>query len=195
MLTRHGLQERGLLVAQRDKFLSSALKIIQILQRDGRHPVLAYGTLLGAVREGGLIEHDDDVDLLCCVNAFDAETARVAMCELLASLNAAGMQAKFPDKNTINLHVYDPDNAVLIDLFPYWIIDASAYLYMENMIVRPIDRAILDETDVIQMYGKSFPVPRRYEDFLEERYGDSWRVPIRYFEWPWPLMKEHGDAE
>ncbi len=43
--------------------LSSIDTVLEALRRCGMDAFLAYGTLLGAVREGGLIGHDSDADL------------------------------------------------------------------------------------------------------------------------------------
>ena len=46
-----------------EPLLDAVEEVLHALRRAGVEPFLAYGTLLGAVRQGGLIGHDSDADL------------------------------------------------------------------------------------------------------------------------------------
>lgn len=190
MLTRHGLQRQGKLVSHRDAFLAAAAKAIQVLEADGREPVLAYGTLLGAVRSGEFIAHDDDLDLLCRVPAHDEASARREMERLVEWLNGQGFLAKFSSPSALNVHAIDRANGALIDIFPFWQVGDQVYLHMERMAIRGIDASLLTGRGEVSLHGRTYPAPSQREGFLQARYGDSWRTPLVHFEWPWALQDD-----
>lgn len=187
--SRHGLQKQGRLIAKKDLFIDAARRVIHILEKEGLSPILAYGTLLGAVRDDGFIPHDDDLDILCRVEAYDFESARLVMVELGKLLESADFVVIVPNDTSLNIHVKDELNDIVIDLFPYWDDGIEAYLHMEHMRIRAIPLNSLIPRKQILLYGQMFPIPVHYENFLVNRYGVDWTVSRRYFEWPWSISE------
>ena len=77
----------------------------------------------------------------------------------------------------------------MVDVFPYWIEDNQAQLHMENMKIRGISPSIFDGRKTISLYGEEFDIPAKPEAFLEERYGEDWKVSNRFHEWPWKIKQ------
>lgn len=190
MFTRHGLQKQGKLISRKEAFTEAAQKVVALLEQYNFQPILAYGTLLGAVRDNGFIAHDDDLDLLCRIDAYDFDSARQVMRSLIELFKRSDFNVNFSSENSLNLHIQDKSNGALIDLFPYWVNNGSIFLHMENMKIRGIPEHVLSTRSTINLYGTDFPVPIEYKSFLEERYGINWCTPMRYFEWPWSLVRE-----
>lgn len=190
MITRHGLQPEGKLRSNRAAFLQAANNAISILEKAGLKPSLAYGTLLGAARDGDLIAHDDDLDLLCEIKASSFATARTEMLGLMQGLSNNGFVCNFSTSNALNVHAYSTATGVLIDIFPYWTEGEFAFLHMERMNIRSIDARILSERTSMNLCDISFPAFAEWRKFLAERYGPTWETPQVYFEWPWTLVEE-----
>ncbi len=95
MFTRHGLQRQGKLLTRKEAFVDAAQKVVALLEQHNFQPILAYGTLLGAVRENGFISHDDDLDLLCRVDAHDFDSARQAMKSLIDLFTRSNFNVNF----------------------------------------------------------------------------------------------------
>lgn len=58
--------------AVQNRLMEMAKSTIDILERHGFHYMIAFGTLLGAVRHGGFIPWDDDLDFFLFDEEYDA---------------------------------------------------------------------------------------------------------------------------
>lgn len=190
MLTRHGLKPEGVLRREPDKFVSHMEAVIAALRKLDREPVLAYGTLLGAVREADFIAHDDDIDLLYRSHRANRSEVESELHELKDALKAHGFRVVNLLPNSLNMHVIDPRNSAVMDVFPCWEENGKLQMHMESMKVRGIDPAIVYPAGEVEFLGRRLPAPARPADYLEERYGPGWNVSDQFFEWPWPLKDE-----
>ena len=189
MLTRHGVKREGMLRQEPARFLRHMMAVIESLMRMGRDPALAYGTLLGAVRDRNFIAHDDDVDLLYRSNRSSRPEVEAELLEIKQQLRANGFRVVDLLPNSLNMHVISPENGAVMDIFPCWLEDGKLQMHMEGMKVRGIDPDIVFPTGSIDFLGEQVPIPARPDSYLEERYGPGWREPDQFFEWPWPLKE------
>ena len=185
--TKHGVASAGMLVTNASKALHAIGEIIRFLSEHGLNPCLAYGTLLGGVREQGFIPHDDDIDLLVeypesVTSLEEAFNFRNQLLKLL-STNEYSTYAEA----TAVLHLVHKGTGIMVDIFPYWKVDGNVHLYMEKMKLKAIDGAILDGRAQASLHEHSFPAPAKPEQFLCERYGENWEVSDKFHEWPWHI--------
>jgi hypothetical protein len=144
----------------------------------GRDLFVSYGTLLGLVREGGLISHDDDIDAMFLLHSTNAEAAGRELVQVAAELEQKGqnIQAVFPGGN---FHWIAP-SGIMLDIFGCWIGDGKVNGYMFSFdgsrsdILPVMERRLGDVT---------VSVPAAPEKFLTGFYGADWRVPNPHFQW------------
>jgi LicD family len=191
IITRHGIHH-SYLMQHKNLFLDGAEKLIQTLQGMQYQPMLAYGTLLGAVRNQSLIPHDDDMDLILACRATDRPAVEREMTALAGQLQAIGYRVVQLLPESLNMRAYDGSIGVEFDIFPCWRSnDNEIFLHMEKMNIRAIPENIVHPPGTVTLHGRSMPAPADPTAFLTERYGPSWTTPDQFFEWPWPLSATH----
>ncbi len=193
--TKHGVARKGCLVDDIPAVMSTLSEVMAMLEDMELQPCLAYGTLLGAQRDKAFISHDDDVDILVRLSEeqISEYRARQLRDDIIKSLPQDKYRIDYGQQHNLNIHLYSKKTGVMIDIFPYWVSGDKAYLHMENMTIRGIDKNIFDGRKKLELYGKELPAPQKIEDFLFERYGSGWTISDKFHEWPWKL-KEEGSA-
>ncbi|MGQ0463765.1 MAG: methyltransferase domain-containing protein [Sporichthyaceae bacterium] len=152
-----------------------------------------YGSLLGAVREGGFIGHDDDFDVAAIVDASTGPEAIEQLKKLAFALIDAGYDV---EGRRTAVHVHHRDNPKLrIDIF---------HLYFDAAGVLQFAFGVAGNKDVTkeswqglaeQTFGpSSVLVPVNGEAMCETVYGDGWRVPNPGFNWDTDRSKRARDA-
>lgn len=124
---------------------------------------LIYGTLLGAVREGNFIEHDEDTDL------FALEEEREKILDSLFRLREYGLEVGRYEAEILSIMKDDE----YIDI----------YFFKKNIFGKRvangslIDSKYLEELEDLDFLGKTFKVPKNPKELLEIIYGKNWRIP------------------
>lgn len=148
------------------------------LTRLGLTTFLNSGTLLGAVREGDFIRHDDDIDLAVVLNATSTETAAAEFLKIGHDLRRAGLLAP-PEEQTPGSWKLPSIRGVHIDLFPAWF-DTGGRLS-----VYPYSAAQLSRQDLLPLKPwantRHLAIPRSPDAVLTANYGKDWRIPDPYF--------------
>lgn len=141
---------------------------------------LNSGTLLGAVREGRFIDHDDDVDIAVVMPATNAVEAAQQWVAGIRTLVERGL-VKSTERRNLAAFKLGSTIGVNIDVFPAWIEEDRVYLYPHTS--GELSREDLLPLAVCKTTG--LPVPRNAEAMLEVNYGAGWRLPDPGFSFPW----------
>lgn len=143
---------------------------------------LMYGTLLGAVREGGYISHDADFDSAYISRHQTGPEAAEELVDIALSLREAGL---IVDMRERLLHVHDPEKRnYRIDLFHLffdedgllrfpWGVAGTSQLRQEDW----------RGTRLIEFSGGTGLIPVNAEQVVAHVYGDDWRQPKPGFNW------------
>ncbi|MBX0299023.1 LicD family protein [Cryobacterium sp. 1639] len=159
-----------------DGLLRHTRQVIAQITEFGLRPWLMGGTLLGAVRTGELLPHDDDADLgyvSAHTNPVDAALESFALQRFLEAAghtvirySATQMQILFHTGPGAGFHV-----------------DVFGGFYRDDMFMQPfhvraaLPKAIFTDLAPITLADWEFPAPNPPEPWLEANYGTGWRVP------------------
>lgn len=161
---------------------------------------LAYGSLLGAVREGRVIGHDNDVDLAYYSrHTHPADVLRESF-TVQRRLHALGWEtsrrsggflhvrrAAGPDAGTDD----DPGHPKL-DLFTAY--HCEGWFAMERWVRGRLPVEAVLPLGEVSLEGRRLPAPRDAEAVLAVTYGDGWRVPDPAFAFDLPAAARARSA-
>lgn len=186
VLSRHGMVDDGGLRRRSTEYLDTIERASALLGGLGFPTMLAYGTLLGAVRDKDFLAHDDDVDVMIPLDVPDRDHAEPVLERLRSDLRSAGWRVSQPNSYT-NFHLRDPSTGLHVDVFPLFVDGERTTLHMEKMQLRPIPTAVVMPPTSLVFRGRELLGPADPEAFLAERYGAGWSVADPYYDWPWRL--------
>lgn len=155
------------------------------LQKAGIQPFLAYGTLLGAVRNGRLIGHDSDADLgYVSEHEHPADVIRESF-RVQRALVEMGYQITRYSAAAFKVDVVESDGVVRgLDVFGGFMRDG--HLHLMGEIRTPFRREWVTPLGTATLEGREFPVPADTDRFLTATYGRNWRVPDPAFHFATP---------
>lgn len=147
---------------------------------------LVYGTLLGYIRENGILKHDFDFDVGIWYKDYSKDF------ENLLKNNGFNLKHQFtalPDYDAFE-QTYEK-NGVTIDVFYHyensekiWTHVFYKELFDEGSLfrIRKLDYP-KDSLKQVVFLGKECFIPNNAEIYLEEIYGKNWRIPDQHFDW------------
>jgi SAM-dependent methyltransferase len=159
--------------------------VVDVVGELGVKAFLAYGTLLGAVREGQFLGHDSDADL----GYVSAHTAPVDVIResfrLQRELTDRGFVTHRYSGLAFQIDVEEADGSKRgLDLFGGFLSGEGDVrrLYLMGEVGQDFQESWLHPLGSASLAGAEFPVPARPEKLLEAMYGPSWRVPDPAFQ-------------
>lgn len=159
--------------------------VLNALAGTGLKPFLAYGTLLGAVREGAVLGHDSDADVGYVsefTNPVDVigESFRVQR-----EINKLGWRTSRYSGGAFKIEIPEEDGVIRgLDVFGGFMDDRRLYLMGEVGV--DFEPEWLHPLGSCSLEGRSMPVPARPEKLLEAMYGGGWRVPDPAYQFSTP---------
>jgi hypothetical protein len=165
--------------------LNAVQEVIDALGKAGVEAFLAYGTLLGAVREGRLLGHDSDADLgYVSRHSAPVDVMRESF-RLQARLAEMGYQTQRYSGAAFKVKVAEADGSIRgLDVFGGFL--REGLLYLMGEIRTPFHEEWIFPLGRAQLEGRSFPVPADPDRLLAATYGTQWRTPDPAFHFETP---------
>ncbi|MCH1866468.1 hypothetical protein [Nocardioides sp. CFH 31398] len=159
-----------------EQLLDHLEQAVEALRKAGAEPFVAYGTLLGAVREGRVLGHDSDADLAYVSTARHPVDVTIESYRLQRALVEQGMSTiRYSGANFKVLFPELDGNVRGIDVFSGFLDGPTLYLMGEIGV--PMAEADIRPLSTATLNGRVVPTPARPEALLEATYGEGWRVP------------------
>ena len=159
-----------------EPLLDAIEEVLGALHRAGVRAFLAYGTALGAVRDGGLIGHDSDADLgYVSTHDHPVDVIRESF-RIQRTLTDMGYRVTRYSAIALKVHVLESDGLDRgLDVFGGFMRDGLLYLMGE--IATPFEEEWIYPLGTASLEGREFPVPADTDRFLTATYGPRWRTP------------------
>ncbi|MGN6608707.1 MAG: class I SAM-dependent methyltransferase [Jatrophihabitans sp.] len=169
-----------------DALMDATERVLDFLRTECGVPgFLAFGGLLGAVRDGRLIGHDVDLDVsYLSRHTVPADIARESFRLERTFLRAGWKSWRFSANDFKVLAPGVRSTARWIDIFGAYVTDGMLYV-MPTVAVEPYKVRIEPLGEVV-LEGRRLPAPADPESLLEATYGPNWRVPDPSFKYAVP---------
>ncbi len=171
--------------AQMAPLMDAMEVVLEALEKAGTEPFLAYGTLLGAVRDHDFIGHDSDADI-GYVSRHEApvDVVRESF-QIQRRLQDMGFPVHRYSGIGIKVVAREADGSPRgLDVFGGFMTGGTLYLMGE--VGHPFRREWLYPRSTVELAGRRFPAPAEPAHLLEAMYGPSWRVPDPAYQFTTP---------
>lgn len=168
----------GIKLIDKEKSFDNLLLLKSILCEFDIDFILAFGTLLGVVRDKDFISHDEDIDLIIW------EKYKQKFFDLLPVMRNHGFEVARYDRRSLISIIR---NGEYIDIYFFKAnedgFDTSGAIFYPSYLIR--------ETIDYEFKSSFFKVPKDYESYLEYEYGLDWRTPIKWNDFEMPQWKRN----
>lgn len=170
----------------REALLDTIEDVLDGLREIGISAFPAYGTLLGAVRNGTLIGHDSDADLAYVSELSDPVDLIRESYRIDRHLRARGYSVQRHSAFAMKIYVVEEDGSERgLDVFGGAYIDGT--LYVMGEVSADFDRDRVYPLGTCTLEGRTLPAPADADGWLEITYGPNWRVPDPAFHFGTPV--------
>ena len=171
---------------EKSKVANELGKVLEWLNNEfGVAAFVSSGTLLGLVRDGKFIDHDDDVDI-CYISNTEGEKAILEEREsIVAFLRDKG--CRLTPSGVAHYWCMTPGKQHL-DIF-------TGFMEGDNCSMNPFSRNEVKMDAVLPLqtsiyHGATLYLPAKPEILLEANYGPDWKVPDPLWSFNWSKSKK-----
>jgi hypothetical protein len=169
-----------------DELMETVVRLLDDLRDKAGVPAfICYGTLLGAVRNGRMIGHDNDVDLAyVSEHPHPVDVIREAY-RVERALLDAGWVVRRGSGARINVRLRMSDRSWrFVDVFTANWVEGILYIPSDTGFALP--QEVVLPLKPLVLHGREVPGPADPERLLVATYGESWRVPDPSFKYETP---------
>lgn len=179
-----------------ENFKANGLTVLQkfdsMMNENGYKYSLAFGTMLGAVREKGFIKHDADIDVFMWIDDYNPE--------FLTCIKRYGF--KLMHTFSVDGDKYGKEDAIMMDgvqidiFYIYPALEGRTCPYSCDFVIHPdclsrehavhkhggllprrIEVPMSNEIIRTPFESLSLPILKNAEEFLSQRYGSNYMIP------------------
>jgi len=137
---------------------------------------LMQGTVLGAYRDGGFTPTERDIDLGFRQEDFTPLAKQIVYVLTRMDYQVVEFSAPFTKTRTIKAKKHGINCDLVSWMFwKGWRFAHNTARTIQYCIVH--DAEMLEQTEPIELFGRTFGVPSPVEEYLELEYGPDWRTP------------------
>lgn len=163
----------------------TVVESLDFLRERGHEAFLAFGNLLGAVRDGRLIGHDNDADIAYLASSSHPMDVVLESMKVEREFADAGWETLRANGASFKVFSTLPDGRRIgIDVFSAFYVQDE--LNVLTYLVAPLSREALVPTSTVTLEGREVAAPAQPEAVLEATYGPNWRVPDPTFKYETP---------
>ncbi|HWU45201.1 MAG TPA: methyltransferase domain-containing protein [Humibacter sp.] len=172
----------------RERLVARTKVLTDQLEGLGYATYITGGTLLGAVRNGDLLPHDDDTDLGVLLDHSHPSDLSLDSYRLEDELIELGYTVVRHSTSHLQLMFLHDDGRIdhYIDIFSSFY--RGPHEFCQPFHVRAdVPRSSILPIERLQLAGRSFPSVHRPDDWLAACYGPNWQTPDPSFRFETPL--------
>lgn len=170
---------------ERQHVVGTIVEALDFLRGRGHDAFLAFGNLLGAVRDGRLIGHDNDADIAYLARSSHPVDIILESMRIEREFVEAGWETFRGTGGAFKVYAYlDDERRIGIDVFSAFFFDEL--FHITGFVAAPLSRDALVPTSTVKLEGQEVPAPAKPEVVLEATYGPGWRVPDPSFKYEKP---------
>lgn len=169
------------------ELLKNGRRLVDDLQADGHQVYIVGGTLLGVIRDGGLLPHDDDLDLAYYSHADNPLDIGLESYRMERALLARGYTVVRHSLTHLEIEFFNSDGEPdhYVDIFTGFFRDG---LYCQPFALRgpEVTPEDLIPTRQRTVEGVDLPEPANPTAWLSYAYGAGWKIPDPTFKFVTP---------
>lgn len=157
-------------------------ELISNIAELGAESCISSGTLLGFIRDGMLLPHDDDIDISVLIHGANEKEIAQNWSSLMN-----GISTRMPIIHKYGFIAVELPCGIEVDLFPMWVLDRRVYAY--PYLYGEVSESVFFPLIERDWAGVKIPTPTNPEHILSVNYGDDWQKHDPYWSFDWVKAK------